>query len=72
MATKADIMAESLKHHVEKIKFSKSKRRGGMKRVEFSMKYVFRGQRKMPNEKSKARKVCQSFHTKQFVQPAEL
>lgn len=26
----------------------------------------------MPNEKSKARKDCQSFHTKQFVQPAEL
>lgn len=39
-------------------------------RTEFSMEYIFRGQRKMPNEKSKARKACQSFHTKQFVQPA--
>lgn len=62
-------MTESLTYHVEEIKI---KRKGRIKRSEFSMKYVFRGQRKMPNEKSKARKFCQSFHTKQFVQPAEL
>lgn len=55
MARKADIMTESLTHHVEEIKL---KRKGRIRRAEFSMKYVFRGQRKMPNEKSKARKFC--------------
>lgn len=57
MATKSDIMAETLTYHVEEIKLS-SKMKGGTRRAEFSMKCVFRGQRKMPNEKSKAIKFC--------------
>lgn len=67
------IKSECLCDPVEKIKLSSNKMKGEIKRVEFSMKYVFRGQKKkMSNKKSKARKVCQSFHTKQFVQPADL
>jgi len=49
-------MAENLTHYVEEIKLCSSERKEGVKRAEFSMKFVFRRQREMPNEKSKARK----------------
>lgn len=75
LARKTKVISGSLCDSVEKIKLGSNKMNGEIKRIEFNMKYVssmFPKKKKMSNKKSKAKKVCQSFHTKQFVQPAEL
>lgn len=46
LARKTEIMSGSLRDPVAKIKLSSNKMNGEIKRVEFSTKYVFRGQKK--------------------------